>query len=116
MSLASRQGRIELGPYIDNSQQQAYQLLILPEQGQVQLLRVNAYKSAVIESAAASLPLNKTLTFEWLKDKDGLMTVALNGQQLFQVTDRQYQQAFKGFMLNNYASTVNLHSVKIMAQ
>ena len=116
LSLASRQGRIELGPYIDNSQQQAYQLLILPEQGQVQLLRVNAYKSAVIESAAASLPLNKTLTFEWLKDKDGVMTVALNGQQLFQVTDRQYQQAFKGFMLNNYAGTINLQSLKIMAK
>lgn len=116
LSLSASQGRVELGPYIGSRQQQAYQLLLLPEQSQIQLLRVNGYKSSVIESVTVDLPVNNKLLIEWLRDDSGLMRVALNGKQLFKVADRYYKTPFSGFMLSNYSTNVNLSSLKILAK
>ena len=114
LSLHSGDGRIELGPYAGS--EQGYQLMISAEQNRVELLRIDSRSSAVIESKSQAISLNKAHTFEWLRDKDGHSIVAMDGKELFQVKDKRYSQGFSGFMLNNFASTMTLHDIEIVAK
>jgi len=116
LSLHSGTGRIEFGPYTGNQQEEGYQLLISPEQEQIELLRVNSHSSSVIESKRKSFSLNQEHTIEWLRDEAGMITVAMDGKQLFQVTDRRYKDNFSGFMLNNYSASLTLREITVVGR
>lgn len=116
LTIQSEKGRVEFGPYAGNAQQQGYQLLILPEQQQIELLRINSRGSSVIESKQKTISLNQPHVFEWLRDDSGMMTLAMDGEQLFQVSDRRYMKNFSGFMLNNFSGSMILHEITIVGK
>ncbi len=116
LTIQSETGRVEFGPYAGNTQQQGYQLSILPGQQLIELLRINSRGSSVIESKQKTVSLNQAHVFEWLRDDSGMMTLAMDGEQLFQVSDRRYMKNFSGFMLNNFSGSMILHEITIVGK
>ena len=116
LTIQSKKGQVEFGPYAGNTQQQAYQLLILPEQDQIELLRINSRGSSVIDSKRKTVSLNQAHVFEWLRDESGMMTLAMDGEQLFHISDRRYMNDFSGFMLKNLSGSMILHEVTIVGK
>lgn len=70
----------------------------------------------MIESKARKLSLNKAHVFEWIRDDKGMMTLAMDGKQLFRVSDRRYMKGFSGLVLSNLSGSMILHDIKVLGK
>lgn len=116
LTIQAKKGRVEFGPYAGDAQQQGYQLLISPEQDQIELLRINSRGSSVVDSKRKAVSLNQAHVFEWLRDESGMMTLAMDGEQLFHISDRRYMNDFSGFMLKNLSGAMILHEIIVVGK
>ncbi|NOQ79367.1 MAG: hypothetical protein GQ546_08200 [Gammaproteobacteria bacterium] len=116
LTFQTSDGQVEFGPFSGENQTQGYQLSISPAQNQIELFRKSARGSSVIESKRVSIALNQVHVFEWLRDTSGMMTIAMDGEQLFQISDRRYMEDFSGFMMQNLSGSIILNELKLAAK
>jgi hypothetical protein len=50
---------------------------------------------------------------DWKRDRDGKMTVALDGKLVMEATDLSLRKGFDGFVLGNSGGTYTIHSITI---
>ncbi|MCU7833048.1 MAG: hypothetical protein KZQ56_10745 [gamma proteobacterium symbiont of Lucinoma myriamae] len=116
LTIQFNDGQVEFGPFSGEQQNQGYQLLVSPAQNQIELSRINSRGSSVIESKKVSISLNQVHVFEWLRDASGMMTIAMDGEQLFQISDRRYMENFSGIMMQNLSGSIILNELKLAAK
>jgi len=99
------QGRFEFGPHPADDQGSGYRLAYMPGQRPaLELLRASGRSTAVIEvyDQPANIEKDRSHLVEWTRHPNGDMAVALDGNELFRVTDRRFRDAFAGFIMVNY--------------
>ena len=116
LTFQSDDSRAEFGPYVGNTNKEGYQLMVSPEQEQIELLSITSRGSSEKKKKRKKISLNQSHVFEWLRDDAGMMTVAMDGEQLFQVSDRRYKNNFSGFLLKNSSGSMILHEIKIIGK
>jgi hypothetical protein len=112
----SDQGRLELGPYQGDDRSGGYRLAYAPgSRPGLELLRVSARGSAVVEAYDQPLGLRNGQTYllQWMRNRDGEMSVMLDGKELFTATDRAYKDDFGGFTLANLGGGYGIDEVTI---
>lgn len=111
-----RQGRLDLVVYRDSRALNGYRLTYTPGAANAfQLLRVTSRGEAVIDSwrKPANLEDNKIHKLEWRRDKNGKMSVSLDGAALFSVTDTLFRDGFNGFAFVNNAGDYALRRIEV---
>jgi hypothetical protein len=113
-----RAGRIDFGPYQGPSGAVAYRVAYLPGQTKdsLKLIRITANKPAVAIATykgALNLEDNRRHVLEWTRDRNGAMTVVLDGQELITATDRTITKPFDGFLMINTGGTYWVRSITV---
>jgi len=109
-------GRWDFGPYQGTSGNVAYRIAYFPGVTPgLQLLKVTSQGTTVLASYNQALRLegDKEHTLVWTRDRDGLMHVAVDGQQLIAVADTGIKQPFDGFLMVNSGGTFSVRSIAI---
>jgi hypothetical protein len=109
-------GRWDFGPYQGASGNVAYRIAYFPGVNPgLQLLRVTSQGTTVLASHNQILKLegDKEHTLVWTRDRNGLMHVALDGQQLIAVADTAIKQPFDGFLMVNSGGSFSVRSIAI---
>jgi hypothetical protein len=125
MELSSRalaglvDGRFEFGPYQGAQAGAGYRLAYSsnPSRGtpSLELLRHSSRGTSTLELHDQPLKLEdqQAHTLVWTRDKAGAMAVSLDGQELFQVTDRSFRDPFDGFAMINSGGDYALRRITI---
>ncbi|MEX1108832.1 MAG: hypothetical protein WEC00_07985 [Dongiaceae bacterium] len=109
-------GRWDFGPYQGASGNVAYRVAYFPGVTPgLQLLKVTSQGTTVLASYNQALRLegDKEHTLVWTRDRNGLMHVAVDGQQLMAVTDTGIKQPFDGFLMVNSGGSFSVRSIAI---
>jgi hypothetical protein len=112
-------GRFEFGPYQGAQASAGYRLAYTsnPSQGTPgwELLRLSSRGTSTLELHDQPLKLEDQQghTLVWTRDTAGAMAVSLDGQELFQVTDRSFRDPFDGFALINSGGDYALRRITI---
>jgi hypothetical protein len=112
-------GRFEFGPYQGAQATAGYRLVYTanPSQGTPgwELIRLSSRGTSTLELHDQPLKLadQQVHTLVWTRDKAGAMAVSLDGQELFQVTDRSFRDPFDGFALINSGGDYALRRITI---
>jgi hypothetical protein len=108
--------RFDVGMYRNNNNG-AYFLSYLPTQPRGFMLSsaVPGQGTRQIAYSPGIMNLNGRgfMSVDWKRDRDGRMTVAVNGQPLISVTDTSVQQPFDGFVMGNSGGFYIIRSVVI---
>jgi len=110
------QGRLELGLYQAASGNPGYGLVYNPGATPgLELVRRTGGGSAVVEAYPEQLKLEDGEFHEvqWTRDASGRMSVSVDGEQLFQVTDRGVRQPFDGVAVVNRGGSYTLRSITV---
>jgi len=114
---ADRFGRMDFGPYQGASGAVAYRIAYLPGQTKdsLRLIRITASGAVAIATYKGALTLedNRRHVLEWTRDRNGVMKVALDGQDMIQATDRTISKPFDGFLMINSGGTYWVRSVTV---
>ncbi len=114
---ADRFGRMDFGPYQGQSGATAYRVAYLPGQTKdsLRLIRITSKGSVAIATYKGALNLedNRRHVLEWTRDRNGVMNVTLDGQDMMQATDRTITKPFDGFLMINSGGTYWVRSVTI---
>jgi hypothetical protein len=125
MELSSRalpglvDGRFEFGPYQGAQAGAGYRLAYTanpsPGTPSLELLRHSSRGTSTLELHDQPLKLEdqQAHTLVWTRDKAGAMAVSLDGQELFQVTDRSFRDPFDGFAAINSGGDYALRRITI---
>ncbi len=104
----SERGSLALGPYRNGANAAGYRLVYHPGAGKgensIELIRVSPRGGrSLLELYKQPLKLadGQPHKLSWTRDRGGNMVVAVDGRQLFQVTDRSYRGPFDGFTVIN---------------
>lgn len=112
-----RFGRIDFGPYQGPSGGVAYRVAYLPGQKKdsLRLIRITAKGAVAIGTYKGALNLEdgRRHVLEWTRDRNGAMTVSLDGQDVIQVSDRSITKPFDGFLMINSGGTYFVRSVQL---
>jgi len=110
------QGRLDIGPYQGAGQAGGYRLAYTPG-GRLELLRVGAASSAVVQTSAAPLALEdqKTHALIWTRDGQGKMRVTLDGTEILATADRGYRDPFDGIAIVNHGGDYIIRRVSVSA-
>ena len=112
-----RFGRMDFGPYLGASGATAYRVAYLPGQTKdsLRLIRITSKGAVAIATykGALSLEDNRRHVLEWTRDRNGVMSVVLDGQDMMQVTDRTITKPFDGFLMINSGGTYWVRSVTV---
>ncbi len=112
-----KQGTLEIGPYQGQDRRGGYRLFYKSGGGSpsLELARVGRRGTSVIETYNQSLVLedNNTHTILWTRDRQGEMTVSIDGKELIKSADRRYREAFSGFSLTNHGGDYIISRVTI---
>jgi len=112
-----RRGRIDFGPYQGPSGSVAYRVAYLPGQTKdsLRLIRITSKGAVAIGTYKGALNLedNRRHVIEWTRDRNGVMKVLLDGQEMITATDRTIVQPFDGFMMINGGGTYYVRSVTL---
>ena len=95
---------LEIGPYQGGPDGEGYRLVYAPGQrSSFELIRSTRGRSAVIETYDGQLDLEdgRTHNVEWRRDRDGNMTVLVDGEELIRASDRAFREPFDGLTLVN---------------
>jgi hypothetical protein len=109
-------GRWDFGPYQGTSGNVAYRIAYFPgATPSVQLLRVSSQGTTVLASYNQALKLegDKEHVLVWTRDRNGMMHVAIDGQQLIAIADMNIKQPFDGFLMVNSGGTFSVRSISI---
>ena len=60
-----------------------------------------------------SLENNRRHLFEWTRDKNGVMSVVLDGQEVMRVTDKTITKPFDGLLFVNGGGSYYIRSVSV---
>jgi len=110
------QGRIDIGPYQGAGQAGGYRLAYTPG-GRLELLRMGAKSSAVVQTSAAPLTLEdqKTHALIWTRDGQGRMRVTLDGVEILAAADRGYRDPFNGIAIVNHGGDYIIRRISVSA-
>jgi hypothetical protein len=112
-----RFGRMDFGPYQGPSGAIAYRVAYLPGQTKdsLRLIRITSKGSVAIATYKGALNLedNRRHVLEWTRDRNGVMNVTLDGQDMMQATDRTITKPFDGFLMINSGGTYWVRSVTV---
>jgi len=112
-----RFGRMDFGPYLGASGATAYRVAYLPGQTKdsLRLIRITSKGAVAIATYKGALNLedNRRHVLEWTRDRNGVMSVVLDGQDMMQATDRTITKPFDGFLMINSGGTYWVRSVTI---
>lgn len=112
-----RFGRMDFGPYLGASGATAYRVAYLPGQTKdsLRLIRITSKGAVAIATYKGALNLedNRRHVLEWTRDRNGVMSVVLDGQDMMQVTDRTITKPFDGFLMINSGGTYWVRSVTV---
>ncbi len=109
-------GQLEFGPYSGPARDSGYRLVYAPgPRPTLELVRASPRGRAVIETAArlTALEDGRSHQLEWTRDRRGRMAVSLDGERLFEVTDRADMAAFSGFVLVNHGGDYDLGRILV---
>jgi hypothetical protein len=108
--------RLDMGMYRNNSDG-GYFLSYMPTapRGFQLTVVVPGQQSRLLALTAASINLNGqgTHAVDWKRDRDGRMIVALDGQEIMNVTDTSLRKPFDGFAMGNSGGFYIIRSVAI---
>lgn len=109
-------GRFEVALYQGDERAHGYVLAYEPE-GVIEMLRVSARGTSVIERAAGPFTLEdeKPHDIEWTRNSNGSMAVTLDGAAVFTVSDKGFRDPFDGVRLSGKGSDVIVKTVTIDA-
>jgi hypothetical protein len=112
-----RFGRMDFGPYLGASGATAYRVAYLPGQTKdsLRLIRITPKGAVAIATYKGGLHLEdgRRHVLEWTRDRNGAMTVVLDGQDMMQATDRTINKPFDGFLMINSGGTYWVRSVTV---
>jgi len=112
-----RFGRMDFGPYQGPSGGVAYRVAYLPGQKKdsLRLIRITAKGAVAIGTYKGALNLEdgRRHVLEWTRDRNGAMTVTLDGQDMIQASDRTITKPFDGFLMINSGGTYFVRSVQL---
>jgi hypothetical protein len=112
-----RFGRMDFGPYLGASGATAYRVAYLPGQTKdsLRLIRITSKGSVAIATYKGALNLEdgRRHVLEWTRDRNGVMSVVLDGQDMMQATDRTITKPFDGFLMINSGGTYWVRSVTV---
>jgi hypothetical protein len=112
-----RRGRLDFGPYQGPSGSVAYRVAYLPGQSKdsLRLIRITSKGAVAIGTYKGALNLedNRRHVIEWTRDRNGVMSVLVDGQELITATDRTITKPFDGLMLINSGGTYYVRSVTL---
>jgi hypothetical protein len=112
-----RFGRMDFGPYQGASGATAYRVAYLPGQTKdsLRLIRITSKGAVAIATYKGALNLedNRRHVLEWTRDRNGVMSVVLDGQDMMQATDRSITKPFDGFLMINSGGTYWVRSVTV---
>jgi len=109
-------GRLEFGPFQGSTRETAYRLVYIPQRRKgIRLTRHTRFGSSVIAfyRNGISLEDDRQHVLEWLRDEQGNMTVAVDGQELLQASDQGFQSDFDGFAIINRKGEYDIRGVTI---
>lgn len=107
-------GQLNIGPYRGRQLGNGYRLVYLEGNAEpLALLRITDEDQVVLDSTSLSLSDDQTLSLDWQRQDNGLMTVSSNGNVLLQARDRAFSGGFDGFSLINAGGEWTLHSVTV---
>jgi hypothetical protein len=101
-------GSFEWGPYQDQAADSGYRPAL-------KLMTYRRGMSSVVDlyDKGSLLEDGNMHKITWQRSTKGLMTVLLDGQQIMQVRDRSYRNAFNGFVMTNHGGDYAIRSVSI---
>ena len=112
-----RRGRIDFGPYQGPQGSVAYRVAYLPGQSKdsLRLIRITSKGAVAIGTYKGALNLedNRRHVIEWTRDRNGVMSVLVDGQELITATDRTITKPFDGLMLINSGGTYYVRSITL---
>lgn len=111
-----RQGRVDLAVYKDSRSLSGYRLTYTPGSKQAfQLLRVSSRGESVIDAYRKPVNLedNQIHTLEWQRNRDGKMTLKLNGTLLLTTADTGLREDFNGFAFINNGGDFALRRITL---
>jgi hypothetical protein len=112
-----RFGRMDFGPYLGASGATAYRVAYLPGQSKdsLRLIRITSKGAVAIATYKGALNLEdgRRHVLEWTRDRNGVMSVVLDGQDMMQATDRTITKPFDGFLMINSGGTYWVRSVTV---
>jgi hypothetical protein len=114
---ADRFGRLDFGPYQGQAGATAYRVAYLPGQSKdsLRLIRITSKGAVAVGTYKGALNLEdgRRHVLEWTRDRNGAMSVVLDGKELIQATDRTIAKPFDGFLLLNSGGTYWVRSVTL---
>jgi len=112
-------GRFEFGPYQGAQAAAGYRLVYTanpsPGTPSLELLKLSSRGTSTLDLYDQPLRLEDQQghTIVWTRDRAGAMAVSVDGQTLFQVTDRSFRDPFDGFALINSGGDYALRRITI---
>ena len=118
LKLTARQvsGPLAFGPFQGGQRASGYRLYFIPGATRaLELRRLTRSGSSVVQVSQRPLNLqyNREHLLLWTRDKKGQMVVSVDGQEVFRVTDRSFNDPFHGFTFINYGGDYILGEVTI---
>jgi hypothetical protein len=112
-----RRGRLDFGPYQGPSGSVAYRVAYLPGQSKdsLRLIRITSKGAVAIGTYKGALNLEdgRRHVIEWTRDRNGAMSVAVDGKELIAATDKTIAKPFDGVMLINSGGTYWVRSITL---
>lgn len=117
MGRTNREGSFEFGPYQGQDMESGYRLAY--QGGNRPALKLISYRrgmASVLElyDRGKLLEDGNVHNIDWQRTRNGMMTVLLDGKQLFKVRDRIYRNQFSGFVMTNRGGDYGIRSVSIL--
>ncbi|MFQ5785338.1 MAG: peptidoglycan-binding protein [Alphaproteobacteria bacterium] len=117
LNAVSDDGGFAFGTYRDSRQTSAYRLAYVPgRQPALELLRVAPGGTALLARRALTAPLDDGIdhALELRRDREGGMTVLLDGNLAIETSDRASGDAFDGVVIVNRGGTYTIRSVTVL--
>lgn len=110
-------GGLKFGLYQGTARAGGYRLSYEPNRG-FDLVRFSSREERILARGkkTASLEDQKTHLVKWLRDKDGKMSVYLDGVEIISIEDRGYRDPFDGVEIVNSGGDYIIKSVVIKGQ
>lgn len=108
--------RFEFGPYKGQRGGDSYQVTYMPgADGGLMLSRVTSRGTQQLAKSAGGVELtgDKPHVIDWQRDRDGRMTVTVDGKPAIAATDTAIRDSFDGFVMVNGGGTYRVSSVAI---
>ena len=105
----------ELGPYQGANASSGYRLSYIAADRSLQLLKVSSRGVSTIDVARLANGLTDAQPHQmtWTRDRDGAMTIRIDGQDVIAVTDRSFRDSFDGFAVLNRGGDFAMRDVTI---